>query len=130
MPKDKPSKGKEKAKGNEQLEEFMQAMLPRSRKGPSWKDSDVAASDPSTSKPKKPKYKTETAENEPSETPSTTDEPASDTDWLRRHIKSSLDISMDAEEKLDQSDAEMDAPQEVCLTCFFVFRSMLTLLTP
>ena len=115
--KDKPSKskGKEKATSDMQLDEFMQVMQPRSQKGPSWKDVDTVAStvDHATSSTSSQKANAKAAIDElPDESPAV-DEATSDMDWLKRHMKSSLDIAAGTEKGFEQSDLEMDQPAEV-----------------
>ncbi|KAH9856242.1 hypothetical protein C2E23DRAFT_810772 [Lenzites betulinus] len=95
--------------------EYLQVMQPRTKKGPSWKDEEptlasVASSsatipDSSSKKGKKPKGNQESAMHtddaeEPRDAP-----PQSDTDWLKRHMKTSLD-EVDAAKAFEQSDDE------------------------
>lgn len=117
---DKSKKGKHA----ELIDEFMQAMQPRTR-GPSWKDIDpVSQSAPSTStdpatkskKSKKGKDQECTTGKEDDEQPGEPEasgEPLSDMDWLRRRTKTTLD-SVDAPRKVfEQSDDEnMDGSEE------------------
>lgn len=113
--KDK-AKGKEKAGKDEQLEEFIQVMQPR--KGPSWKDVDAAPAanaNGSASTLKSKKSSRYVQEDGASDHTLSGNEPASDMDWLKRHMKSSLDLSESADKAFDQSDVEMDPPTEVRL---------------
>ncbi|KIP06573.1 hypothetical protein PHLGIDRAFT_106837 [Phlebiopsis gigantea 11061_1 CR5-6] len=114
---EKPAKGKEKEKspGDAQLEEYMQVMQPRSRKGPSWKDSDVlpAPGAKASSSTTQAKSSEEGADDGEAPDASPENEAASDMDWLKRHTKSSLDISESANQDFVQSDEDMeDAPAE------------------
>ncbi|KAI0078426.1 hypothetical protein K474DRAFT_1593990 [Panus rudis PR-1116 ss-1] len=91
-----------------QLEEFMQVMQPRSKKGPSWANDESlqVPGAPSTSKSKqKEKVSPETPEDQ-SDTDDEQAAPASDMDWLKRHMKSNLDD----EKAFEQSDDEPDEP--------------------
>lgn len=90
----------------------MQVM--QNKKGPSWKDVDtlpVTNSKVSTSASKvsrpEPVAETEEAIDVPA------DESTSDLDWLKRRMKSSLDISQPVEKEFAQSDEEMEEHSEV-----------------
>lgn len=102
-----------KGKKDEQLEEFINVM--KARKGPSWKDADAApaADAPDRASSSKSKTRSQPTDKAREQTPEVAnDEPASDMDWLKRHMKSSLDLSEGAEKAFDQSDVEMDQPAE------------------
>lgn len=91
-------------------------MQPRSKKGPSWKDVDdtpaPTAKDASSSKSKA--LAPPTPDDAESADPPPTDDAASDMDWLKRHMKSSLEIAdPTAEKKFSQSDDEMDTTPDV-----------------
>ena len=124
--KDARADGKNsKAKGKEaQLDEFMQVMQPRTRKGPSWKDDDavlpatVAGSVKIEKKSSSKQRDAESSHIDERNGDSIDDEAdenqqnaaVSDMDWLKRHMKSNLDISDHTTEKVfEQSDDEMDA---------------------
>ncbi|KAI0344215.1 RNA-binding domain-containing protein [Trametopsis cervina] len=71
-------------KSDPQLEEYLEVMQPRAKKGPSWKDgAPEAQTTPSTVSTKSVELPEDPAEALP--------EPASDADWLKRHMRSSLD---------------------------------------
>ncbi|KAH9943660.1 hypothetical protein B0H21DRAFT_810303 [Amylocystis lapponica] len=122
------SKGKNKA-DDAQLDEFMQIMQPRTKKGPSWANEDATplAStttgipvSASTSKKLTLKSKAvDTTNNglEDGTQPSHTDTGLSDTDWLKRHTKQAIEESEDAvpEKAFSQSDGEgeVEAMDEV-----------------
>ncbi|KAI0370963.1 hypothetical protein BV20DRAFT_1071162 [Pilatotrama ljubarskyi] len=98
--------------------EFLQVMQPRTKKGPSWKDDDPApapvastsalAEAEATKKGKKSKDKAKKAEEE-GEQPEQADaaaEPVSDLDWLKRHMKPTLEDPEEPEKVYEQSDDE------------------------
>ncbi|EKM52462.1 uncharacterized protein PHACADRAFT_126290 [Phanerochaete carnosa HHB-10118-sp] len=113
--KAKPStKGRGRDNKDERLEEFMQVMQPR--KGPSWKDVDTVPSADaqgvaSTSKVRM-QGRSAKEDEEPSDADVSGGEPASDVDWLKRHMKPSLTLSESADMVFDQSDTEMDQLSE------------------
>ena len=77
-------------------------MLPRSKKGPSWKDGDPTpgpSTGPPTPLPVKAK-KIKEQDQDPQE------QDSSDADWLKRRTKSTLDAS--EERAFEQSDQESD----------------------
>lgn len=109
----KKGQEKEKDEGDAQLDEFMQVMQSRAKKGPSWKDAEVpAATASSSSSPTKPEAAAPEDDKGSASDAPRVDEPASDMDWLKRHVKSSLDISESADKQFVQSDDEMEGSAE------------------
>lgn len=100
--KEPKGKGSEAAQ-DPQLEEFLDVMKSRAKKGPSWKDGAVEEPQVATKKAKnKPATSTET--EHVSEGDEVRPEVASDLDWLKQHTKSALDTEAIA---FDQPDEEM-----------------------
>lgn len=86
----------------------MHAMLPRTKKGPSWKDDDPVPG-PSTSPPVVERKSKKSKDASPRPQPESADEqdadrmPTSDSDWLKKHTKSTLD-PIESEKVFEQSD--------------------------
>lgn len=97
-------------KSDPQLEEYLEVMQPRAKKGPSWKDgAPEAQTTPSTVSTKSVELPEDPAEALP--------EPASDADWLKRHMRSSLDIVASSQSAVfDQVEdtVVVDQPEPVC----------------
>ena len=89
-------------------------MQPRSKKGPSWRDSDAlpapSAKASSSTSQAKSSDKGDVDDETPDAPPES--EATSDMDWLKRHMKSSLDISESANKDFVQSDEEMEGAAE------------------
>lgn len=123
---EKPSTKSKKAIKNgsdPQFEEFAKATRSRTQKGPSWanEDADIQPSSSTASGSGKSKIPSHIPSSEtlPSPSGSTNPEGLSDLDWLKRHTKSSLDVSsVNAEQTFEQSDE--DGSQEVRLRSFFL----------
>ncbi|OSD03770.1 hypothetical protein PYCCODRAFT_1434157 [Trametes coccinea BRFM310] len=113
--KDKKTKGAK----DELVDEFLQVMQPRTKKGPSWKDDDAtpastastsaAAGAEATKQGKKSKANKSVAENAEEDGEQLDDEAApaeglSDMDWLKRHTRPTLDEPV--EKVFEQSDDE------------------------
>ena len=99
----------------------MQTMQSRSKKGPSWKDEDaIPSAEPLSSKiaskatdvPRAVDPIDVSAEDVAmDETAPDAGDAASDMDWLKRHMKTNLEITEAAQEKVfEQSDDEPEAP--------------------
>ncbi|KAL4248789.1 Multiple RNA-binding domain-containing protein 1 [Abortiporus biennis] len=101
-----------KSKKDEQLEEFLQVMQPRSKKGPSWANNEPPI--PSTSKVDPHAQTNSNTEDNAPATDDTNQLPSgeglSDSDWLKRHTAKSLDDPSQPERVFDQSDEEMQEP--------------------
>jgi len=85
---------------DDQLDEFLQVMKPRTKKGPSWADEQPVASSSKSSIPS-----ARTLPSQGSEQVSEVPEGLSDMDWLRRHTKQSVDAP---DKAFEQSDDEAD----------------------
>lgn len=86
-------------------------MEPRSKRGPSWKDSAVTEESHDTKSHKKKKLKTDDPEkvsqDDAVDPDVAQDSATSDMDWLKRHMKSSVHMSEPPQETIfDQSDEE------------------------
>ena len=92
----------------------MQVMKPRTKKGPSWKDDDPvpgpstdppAAATKKAKKSKKVSQEQEAEANESTHEQEASVEAISDIDWLKKHMKSTLDTS-EVEKAYEQSEDE------------------------
>ncbi|KAI0632765.1 hypothetical protein C8Q77DRAFT_1058693 [Trametes polyzona] len=125
-PAKKPStkeKSKAKAGKDELADEFLHVMQPRTKKGPSWKDEEPVVPVASTSghpvpadeasKKRKKQVKDDTVHSANEEDQPRDTEPVSDLDWLKRHMKTSLDEAEAPSEKVfEQSDDEHQSEDE------------------
>ncbi|KAJ3532006.1 hypothetical protein NMY22_g7921 [Coprinellus aureogranulatus] len=110
--KSKPTTPAEPAKGNRQLDQFMEVMQPRTKKGPSWAN-DAATAEPVIPEPaplpaptKEPTGDEDVAmEDATEEIPAA--EPISDMDWLKQRMSSNVDKVVE-EKAFEQSDDEDD----------------------
>lgn len=129
LKKDSKLSDSKKAGSSSQLDEFMQIMKPRTKKGPSWANDDVVATtsklsstslnEAGPSSPKKVRSKAAVAKG--SETPVTESdspeeaiaeqEPISDMDWLKQRQKSILESSP-PEKAYEQSEDEVEEEPE------------------
>ncbi|KAI8992839.1 RNA-binding domain-containing protein [Trametes punicea] len=121
-PKEKPSKSKDGAKEGASdglVDEFLQVMQPRTKKGPSWKDDDAmpapVASSSSATVAESTKKRKKSKDNEVVTSVGDDDggqeeqqdkpaEALSDLDWLKKHTKATLDEEV--EKVYEQSDDE------------------------
>lgn len=113
---DKPVKGKGKVA---QLDEYLEVMQPRAKKGPSWANEaqahpDLAAPDTT------PKLNDKTAGDDEKPKEEEREEGISDLDWMRRRMTQTVDsVDTVPEKAFEQSDDEMDdasKPAEVLKT--------------
>ncbi|KAJ3505825.1 hypothetical protein NMY22_g17442 [Coprinellus aureogranulatus] len=110
--KSKPTTPAEPAKGNRQLDQFMEVMQPRTKKGPSWAN-DAATAEPVIPEPaalpaptREPTGDEDVAmEDATEEAPAA--EPISDMDWLKQRVSSNVDKVVE-EKAFEQSDDEDD----------------------
>lgn len=117
--KAKDLKSVDASSSNNRLEkEFLQVMQPRTKKGPSWADGEIpqpvastsTAAEPSTAK--KPKGENPSAdpaamEDQQTEEAQPDAEVVSDMDWLKRHMRPTLDDELSVTDKVfEQSDDE------------------------
>lgn len=108
-------------KSTSQLDEFLEVMQPRTKKGPAWAN-DMKQEDAVVAV--KPKHKQEVAGEV--DTGAGGDDPAlrlalSDQEWMKQHMSKNVDV---VEKVFEQSDGE-DDPVE--LVCRFLFMRILTL---
>lgn len=110
----KPSTSEEPKKANKQLDEFMEVMQSRAKKGPSWAN-DAATAEPAVPEPSSstlPSTKKQ-ADNEDVAMGDAAEgapvgEPMSDMEWLKQRMSANVDKVVE-EKAFEQSDDEGDA---------------------
>lgn len=104
----KPADVGKPKKGTGLEDEFLQAMQPRTKKGPSWMDDDAGpvASTSTDSKIDTRKISKKKDEGQ-DDLPAT--EVMSDLDWLRKHTKPTADVGAQPDQVFEQSDDEGDS---------------------
>lgn len=119
-----------KGQGPAQLDEYMQVMQSRAKKGPSWINEAQAQSEltsPAAVKLSKPKF-IEKVKQPPAEEPvgDAQEECISDLDWMRQRISQHVDSTdVGLEKVFEQSDEEVEAPAEVRLFYIIVLHTYL-----
>ncbi|KAI0689011.1 hypothetical protein BC835DRAFT_1283850 [Cytidiella melzeri] len=109
---------KAKAAKDPQLQEFLDVMQPRAKKGPSWKDG--AVEEPQELARKSVIASAKSKHVQVSETAQV--EPASDLDWLKQHTKASVHEAKGAEEAVsvqadeDAEHADTSADDDITLS--------------
>ncbi|TEB23078.1 RNA-binding domain-containing protein [Coprinellus micaceus] len=107
----KPSTSAEPAKGNKQLDEFMEVMQTRTKKGPSWANDASTAEpampdpSPSTISSTKKQSDDEDVAMEDAAEAAPAGEPMSDMEWLKQRMSSNVDNVVE-EKAFEQSDDE------------------------
>ncbi|KAI0752041.1 hypothetical protein C8Q74DRAFT_1211476 [Fomes fomentarius] len=102
----KPADVEKPKKGTGLKDEFLQAMQPRTKKGPSWRDDDAGpvastSTDSKTDTKKKSKKKDKRQDDVVLAA-----EAMSDLDWLRKHTKPTADVGAQPDQVFEQSDDE------------------------
>lgn len=117
-----------KGKNAEQLDEFMQVMKPRNKKGPSWAN-EASSQTVSTNEPASKAVPRSEAKGKPDEMEVDVVEPEdnqengeeiSDLDWMKRRVSQAADLAPAVEKAFEQSDDEDGGARGNSKVNFFV----------